>query len=173
MTDERGEKERRRAAHKHLGEYHERELLALLARVRDGFARLDAGELDAFELDELIIATSARRRSCGSSAASIARNPLGGCSKTLGSRASSTGGPRVSRDGAGEAWDCTNHVTNHASRAEGGRSCGRLALMSATNGEGTGSDRAALLRHGIVVLEAERGRVATFTSSKVSAWTPN
>ena len=37
-----------------LGEYHERELLALLERVRDGFARLDADELDAFELDELI-----------------------------------------------------------------------------------------------------------------------
>ena len=54
MTDERSEKERRRAARKQLGEYHERELLALLERVRDGFARLDAGELDAFELDELI-----------------------------------------------------------------------------------------------------------------------
>ena len=36
MTDERGEKERRRAARKQLGEYHERELLALLERVRDG-----------------------------------------------------------------------------------------------------------------------------------------
>jgi hypothetical protein len=54
MPDERSEKERRRAARKQLGEYHERELLALLERVREGFARLDAGELDAFELDDLI-----------------------------------------------------------------------------------------------------------------------
>ena len=30
------------------------ELTALLEHVREGFARLDAGELDAFELDELI-----------------------------------------------------------------------------------------------------------------------
>jgi hypothetical protein len=37
-----------------VGEYHERELTALLEHVREGFARLDAGELDAFELDELI-----------------------------------------------------------------------------------------------------------------------
>lgn len=54
MPDERSEKERRRAARHQLGEYHERELRALLERVRDGFARLDAGELDAYELDELI-----------------------------------------------------------------------------------------------------------------------
>ena len=37
-----------------VGDYHERELRALLEHVRDGFARLDAGELDAFELDDLI-----------------------------------------------------------------------------------------------------------------------
>jgi hypothetical protein len=37
-----------------VGEYHERELRALLEHVRGGFARLDAGEIDAFELDELI-----------------------------------------------------------------------------------------------------------------------
>ena len=54
MADEAGEKARRRAARAVVGEYHERELTALLERVREGFARLDAGELDAFELDELI-----------------------------------------------------------------------------------------------------------------------
>ena len=54
MPDERGEKERRRVARHQLGEYHERELRALLERVREGFAQLDAGEIDAFELDDLI-----------------------------------------------------------------------------------------------------------------------
>ena len=54
MPDERSEKAKRRAARKLVGEYHERELRALLERVREGFARLDAGEIDAVELDELI-----------------------------------------------------------------------------------------------------------------------
>jgi hypothetical protein len=54
MLDQPGEKARRRAARAVVGEYHERELTALLEHVREGFARLDAGELDAFELDELI-----------------------------------------------------------------------------------------------------------------------
>ena len=52
--DERSEKAKRRAARELVGEYHERELLTLLERVREGFARLDAGEIDAFDLDELI-----------------------------------------------------------------------------------------------------------------------
>jgi hypothetical protein len=34
--------------------YHEEQLRALLERVREGFARLDASEIDAFELDDLI-----------------------------------------------------------------------------------------------------------------------
>jgi hypothetical protein len=34
--------------------YHEARLADLLERVRDGLDRYDAGELDAFELDELI-----------------------------------------------------------------------------------------------------------------------
>ena len=34
--------------------YHEARLADLLERVREGFDRYDAGELDAFELDELI-----------------------------------------------------------------------------------------------------------------------
>jgi hypothetical protein len=34
--------------------YHEEQLRALLERVREGFARLDAGEIDVFELDDLI-----------------------------------------------------------------------------------------------------------------------
>jgi hypothetical protein len=54
MADQAGEKARRRAARALVGEYHERELAALLEHVREGFARFDAGELDAFELDELI-----------------------------------------------------------------------------------------------------------------------
>lgn len=37
-----------------IGEYHEQQLRILLERVRSGFVRLDAGEIDAFDLDELI-----------------------------------------------------------------------------------------------------------------------
>jgi len=42
------------AARETVGGYHEEQLGVLLDRVRDGFARLDAGEIDVFELDELI-----------------------------------------------------------------------------------------------------------------------
>jgi hypothetical protein len=48
------EKARRRAARQLVGEYHERELARLLEHVRDAFTRFDAGEIDAFELDDLI-----------------------------------------------------------------------------------------------------------------------
>ena len=66
-----GERARRRAARETIGAYHEQQLRLLLDRVRDGFARLDAGELDVFELDELIhrYKRSARElwKFCGSS----------------------------------------------------------------------------------------------------------
>ena len=45
---------RRQAARSLVAAYHEEQLRHLLQRVRDGFSRLDAGEIDAFELDELI-----------------------------------------------------------------------------------------------------------------------
>ena len=48
------ERARRRAARDLMGAYHEEQLRTLLERVRDGFARLDAGEIDTFELDDLI-----------------------------------------------------------------------------------------------------------------------
>jgi hypothetical protein len=60
MTEDRpvreieGEKARRRAARQLIGEYHDQQLRLLLERVREGFVKLDAGELDPFELDELI-----------------------------------------------------------------------------------------------------------------------
>jgi hypothetical protein len=54
MDEEQSEKARRQAAQRLVGEYHERELARLLEHVREGFARFDAGELDAFELDDLI-----------------------------------------------------------------------------------------------------------------------
>ena len=44
----------RRAARELIGRYHEEQLGLLLERVREGFVRLDAGQIDAFELDELI-----------------------------------------------------------------------------------------------------------------------
>ena len=54
MADQPSEKAKRRAARAVVGEYHERELASLLEHVREGIARFDAGELDAFELDDLI-----------------------------------------------------------------------------------------------------------------------
>jgi hypothetical protein len=48
------EKAERRAARERVGNYHRAELRHLLDHVRDGFARLDAGEIDEFELDDLI-----------------------------------------------------------------------------------------------------------------------
>jgi hypothetical protein len=66
-----GERARRRAARAVIGAYHEEQLRGLLEHVREGFARLDGGEIDAFELDELIhrYKRSARElwKFCGSS----------------------------------------------------------------------------------------------------------
>lgn len=44
----------RREARATVGAYHQEQLRALLEHVRDGFAQLDAGEIDEFELDDLI-----------------------------------------------------------------------------------------------------------------------
>ncbi len=49
-----GEKARRRAARELIANYHEKQLRPLLEHVRDGLRKLDAGEIDPFELDELI-----------------------------------------------------------------------------------------------------------------------
>ncbi len=54
IRDIEGEKARRRAARKMIGEYHETQLRLLLDHVRDGFDQLAAGEIDPFQLDELI-----------------------------------------------------------------------------------------------------------------------
>ena len=54
IRDIEGEKPRRRAARKMIGEYHEQQLRLLLEHVRAGFEKLDGGQLDPFELDELI-----------------------------------------------------------------------------------------------------------------------
>jgi len=66
------ERAARRAARELIATYHQRELRDLLEHVREGFARLDAGEIDEFELDDLVITTSDRRTSSGSSAAPAA-----------------------------------------------------------------------------------------------------
>jgi hypothetical protein len=44
----------RRAARELIAAYHQSELRALLEHVRAGFAQLDAGEIDEFDLDDLI-----------------------------------------------------------------------------------------------------------------------
>ena len=49
--EERAGRQKARAL---IADYHEQQLLALLEHVRGGFTRLDCGEIDAFELDELI-----------------------------------------------------------------------------------------------------------------------
>jgi hypothetical protein len=54
QTGRQDERARRREARELMGAYHEEQLRALLEHVRDGFARLDAGEIDQFELDDLI-----------------------------------------------------------------------------------------------------------------------
>jgi hypothetical protein len=54
IRDIEGEKARRRAARRMIGDYHDQQLRLLLDHVRDGFRRLDTGEIDPFELDELI-----------------------------------------------------------------------------------------------------------------------
>lgn len=48
------EKAKRRAARELIGAYHQEQLRALLEHVRDGFAQLDAGQIDEFDLDDLI-----------------------------------------------------------------------------------------------------------------------
>jgi hypothetical protein len=53
MAEERSNAQRR-AEREAVGAYHEAQLAGLLERVRAGFARYDAGEIDAFDLDELI-----------------------------------------------------------------------------------------------------------------------
>ncbi len=49
-----GEKARRRAARELIAAYHQEQLRALLDRVRAGFEQLDSGEIDEFDLDDLI-----------------------------------------------------------------------------------------------------------------------
>lgn len=50
----RAAKAARQAARAVVAAYHQQELGRLLDHLRDGFLRLDAGEIDEFELDDLI-----------------------------------------------------------------------------------------------------------------------
>ncbi|HSP29485.1 MAG TPA: hypothetical protein VLN74_13115 [Ilumatobacteraceae bacterium] len=52
--DASSEKARRRHARATVTSYHQEQLRVLLEHVREGFAKLDAGEIDEFELDNLI-----------------------------------------------------------------------------------------------------------------------
>ena len=54
IRDIENDKARRRAARQMIGDYHELQLRLLLDHVRDGFAKMDAGEIDPFDLDDLI-----------------------------------------------------------------------------------------------------------------------
>ncbi len=44
----------RRTAREQIAAYHQAQLRLLLEHVRSGFAQLDAGEIDEFELDDLL-----------------------------------------------------------------------------------------------------------------------
>ena len=48
------ERAKRRAARHLISAYHQEQLRILLEHVRSGFAQLDSGEIDEFELDDLI-----------------------------------------------------------------------------------------------------------------------
>lgn len=48
------DKAERRAARALIADYHQQELRRLQEHVRKGFARLDGGDIDEFQLDELI-----------------------------------------------------------------------------------------------------------------------
>jgi len=50
----RDEKAERRAARELVARYHQEQLRILLERVRSRFVQLDAGDIDEFELDDLI-----------------------------------------------------------------------------------------------------------------------
>jgi hypothetical protein len=69
--DQLGERAQRREARRIIAAYHDEQLRGLLEHVREGFARLDAGEIDAFDLDDIIhhYKRSARElwKFCGSS----------------------------------------------------------------------------------------------------------
>ncbi len=52
--DQASERERRRAAREEIARYHKEQLRRLLERVREGLSRMDAGEIDPFELDDLV-----------------------------------------------------------------------------------------------------------------------
>ena len=54
IRDIESPKDRRKAAQQMVGRYHEEQLRLLLKHVREGFEKLDAGEIDPFELDDLI-----------------------------------------------------------------------------------------------------------------------
>jgi hypothetical protein len=80
LTSERAGRREARAV---IGAYHEEQLRLLLEHIRSGFARLDAGEIDPFELDDLIH----HYKRIGSRAVEVLRLDwirLGACRKDAG-----------------------------------------------------------------------------------------
>jgi hypothetical protein len=61
-------KSERRAAREIVAEYHEACLAELVERAGGGIDGFRAGQLDAFEADQVTFSTAVPRRSCGSSA---------------------------------------------------------------------------------------------------------
>jgi hypothetical protein len=101
-SNKRGSEEKatRRAAHELIAAYHQEQLGALLERVRDGFAQLDRGEIDEFDLDDLIHrykrAAGDLWKFCGSTGGSGYGRRT--CSRTCASREESRTGGREARN---------------------------------------------------------------------------
>lgn len=58
----------RPAAQKRVASYHEAELAELVRQVGAAIDRFRSGEVDAFEVDQVIFSTAGQQMSCGSSA---------------------------------------------------------------------------------------------------------
>lgn len=107
MKGSSSERARRREAQEIIAAYHQEQLRALLEHVREALTKLDAGELDEFEVDDLIHRYNRAAKQlwmfCGPTGSHVVTPPLP--LRTCATAARSvTGGPRAlpvgtSRDG--------------------------------------------------------------------------
>lgn len=96
-----GERARRRAEREMVAAYHKEQLASLLEHVRQGFDRLAAGEIDEFEMDELIHHYSRSAKELWKSAATGATGSIGRCTR-LGTSETPGPSPIGGRSGAQE-----------------------------------------------------------------------
>jgi hypothetical protein len=103
---ETARREQRRADVARVTTYHEAQLAKLLRRLQEGFRRFEAGEINAFKLDELITITNVRLASSGSSPAISAAHrfgsPRGRCRSSVRRPTRSIGGSGVPQSAPGD-----------------------------------------------------------------------